>query len=367
MRFRRMSLYATVAAAGLSLAWSPAATAEPGHLRSSGPTVRVLNDGVIAPFQLAVHDDDVYVADGGTSLVSRLHHGALSTVAQGPQPGEVAGVALTRNGRTVAYTSSDGTTHETALTILRKGRSPVTADLSGYEAKKNPDGHRSYGIKNPSQCVVDAFAKLGGPPASYKGIVDSHPYSVTSLKDDSWAVADAAGNDILKVSSTGKVSLVAVLPSQPLKITQEIARSQNLPDCVVGLTYRFEPVPTDVEVGRDGWLYVSTLPGGPEDPSLGARGKVYKVNPWSGRVKEVAHGFSGATNLAIDKWGRIYVAELFAGQISTIKDGEPRKYVTLGGVVSVEWGDDHLYAGTLAPFDDQGVPQGHGSIVRIDR
>ncbi len=41
---------------------------------------------------------------------------------------------------------------------------------------------------------------------------DSHPYAVASLGDGSWAVADAGGNDILKVDSRGHVSVIAVLP-----------------------------------------------------------------------------------------------------------------------------------------------------------
>src|SRR4029450_3789544 len=94
------------------------------------------------------------------------------------------------------------------------------------------------------------------------------------------------------------IRTLAVLPSQPLKITEDIAHAQGLPDCVIGVTYRFEAVPTDVEVGRDGYLYVTTLPGGPEDPSLGARGKVYRVNPRNGHIKLVATGFAGGTKPA---------------------------------------------------------------------
>ena len=101
----------------------------------------------------------------------------------------------------------------------------------------------------------------------------------------------------------------------------------GLPDCVVGVTYAFESVPTDVEVGRDGSLYVTTLPGGPESPVLGARGAVWKVNPWTGHARKVAGGFLGATNLAIGKHGTIYVAELFAGQISVVKNGSAKPYL----------------------------------------
>ena len=94
--------------------------------------------------------------------------------------------------------------------------------------------------------------------------------------------------------------MVAVLPAQaPLVVSAEAAAANQLPDCVVGSTFIAEPVPTDVEIAGDGSLYVSTLPGGPEDPSLGARGSVYKVNPFTGRTTQIATGLAGAMNLAI--------------------------------------------------------------------
>ena len=125
-------------------------------------------------------------------------------------------------------------------------------------------------------------------------------------------------------------------------------------------TYAFEAVPTDVEVGKDGWLYVSTLPGGPEDPSLGARGRVYRVDPRTGKNQLIARGFAGATNLALGKRGEIYVTELFAGRISVIKHGEVKPYVTLPGALSVETDrKGNLWAGT-------GIT-GPSSIVKISK
>jgi sugar lactone lactonase YvrE len=69
---------------------------------------------------------------------------------------------------------------------------------------------------------------------------------------------------------------------------------------------------------RNGLLYVTLLPGGPEDPSLGARGAVYSVNARTGDVAFVACGFLGATGLALGPDGTIYVAELFGNRISTV-------------------------------------------------
>jgi hypothetical protein len=356
---------AVASAAALIFASPTTASAHSSAHPSRSPHVTVLNTDVVAPYQLAVSRGRLYVADGGTSTVSRVSGGSLVAVAHGPTPGEVAGLAFDRSGRTMAYTTTDYSTGTTTLTIKRHGKAPVVADLSGFEQANNPDADVVYGIENPSQCVQDAFKDLGG--ATSMGGVDSHPYAVASLGNGSWVVADAGGNDLLKVDARGHVSLLAVMPRQPIVVTAEIAAGVGLPDCVVGVTYNFEPVPTDVEVGGSGQLYVSLLPGGPEDPSLGARGSVYRVNRRTGHATQIATGFLGATNLAIGPNGTIYVAELFGGRISTVHNGGAREYVSLPSALAVEWGNGHLYASTLAPTDSEGNPTGTGSVVRIDR
>jgi len=110
-------------------------------------------------------------------------------------------------------------------------------------------------------------------------------------------------------------------------------------------------VPTDVEVGANGYLYVSTLSGSPVNGS-----SVYRVNPRNGHVKLLATGFASATNLALFK-GKIYVTELFGGQISVVRHGAPAKYLALPGALAIEAGRGALYAGT-------GVT-GPGSVVKI--
>jgi len=284
----------------------------PAKMTRDTPRVRTICAKVVAPYQLATRDGRIYVADGGTSLVSRVRRNSLETLGRVPQSGEVAGVAAW--GTAVAWTATDFATGATTLTIKDGKKAPVVADLSGHEARSNPDGGVSYGVDKPSKCVSDAL----GPQAC-----------------------------------------------QETKITAEGAAALGLPKCAIGVTYAFEPVPTDVEVGPDGKLYVSTLPGGPESPALGARGSVYKVDPYKGTSQRVATGFLGATNLTVGRDGTIYVAELFAGRISSVKGGKTSTYVNLPGVLSLATGSERIYAGTLAPFDEQGNPAGTGSVVQI--
>ncbi len=65
------------------------------------------------------------------------------------------------------------------------------------------------------------------------------------------------------------------------------------------------------------------LAGGPEDPSLGARSKVFTVDRKTGEMEEYATGLFAATDLADSPRGTVYVSELFAGQISRIVRGKP--------------------------------------------
>jgi hypothetical protein len=317
-----------------------------------------------APFNLAVDHGSVYVADGGLNLVGKLgRNGDIQTIAA-DQPG-ASGVARSKDGRRLAFTTTVtnfDTFENTAsgLNIWGPRGSRVYADTHAFEVANNPDSVNRYGVANPSQCVVDALTAAQFP-VDYTGQVDSHAYSVARW-GHSWVVADAGANALFRVKNDGSISTLAVLPPQPATITAEMAAALGLPACVAGVTYAFEPVPTDVEVGRDGWLYVTTLPGGPEGPVLGARGAVWKVNPWTGAARKLAGGFLGATNLALGSHGDIYVAELFAGQISVVKHGTAKPYLSLPGVVAVEAGDNGtLWAATLGNED----PPAPGTIVQI--
>jgi hypothetical protein len=333
---------------------------------AGGPSlhvVRTISSAYVMPLQFAVQGHSVYVADSATSALYKV--GRSAPIARGPAPssnpeasGDLAGVAVA--GEDIAYTSSTGDHKDTRLTILHEGHKKVVS-LSTFEKRYNPDRRNSYGLEHAGSVSSKCKAELtaGGAPLAYRGAYDSHPYAVASLGHGAWAVADAGGNDILKVDRWGHVSLIAVLPAQPLKVTSAIATALQAPDCA-GVTYRFEPVPTDVEVGPHGKLYVTTLPGGPEDPSVGPRGSVYQVG-W-GWTHRVATGFAGATNLAITSGGCIYVAQLGSGAIAQVQDGHGVTVAMLPGVAGLEWADGHLYAST-APVVTGGT--GPGTIVQL--
>jgi hypothetical protein len=160
------------------------------------------------------------------------------------------------------------------------------------------------------------------------------------------------------VSPGGRIRVAEVLRPVRTRITAEGATATGMPDCVVGSVYAAEPVPTDVEVTRSGRLVVSLLPGGPEDDSLGARGRVVRVG--SAHTKVLARGFLGATNVALGRHGKIFVAEVFGNRVSVIRRGGQVGTVTERPTpAGVEYARGRLYV-SVDVFGD-------GSIVSVKR
>ncbi len=334
---RSLALLSVAAMAG-SLALAAPAQAAPA--RATGET---LASHLVGPLSLAVaKSGTVYVTDNFTGTLWGIPKGGkAATVYQATEKNAEVG-AVSTYAKKVTFAVNG---KKKLLMQMKNGGKPaLLANLGAYETKSNPDADQEYGFVAPTaECAAQWPVKQAGPP-TYTGIVDSHPYSSYTTADGVY-VGEAGGNAILSVDNNGKIKTVAVLPPTEVTVTQKAAAELKAPACV-GLQYRLEPVPTDVELGPDGWLYVSSLPGGPEDDSLGMNGRVYKVNPKSGKVKLVASGFLGTVDLAVANNGDIYVAQLFAGQISKIKAGsdkaKPFIQVALPG--AVEWKKDALYA-----------------------
>lgn len=332
--------------ASLALVATPMAVAPPaaGGTYSGGGGTTVVADGLVTPLSLDISwSGTAWFSQNFAGLLMRARPGQPARpVYQAPDGAELGAVSFHRGVVTFATTSADGT--ETALmTRNRRGHVRTLASLSDHEVSSNPDGDAVYGVTDlaPS-CEEEWPADMLGPP-SYTGIVESHPYASLTVRRGTRYVADAAGNTIVAVAKGGSVSTAAVLPPQPAEITAEAASMLGIPECAVGHTYNFEPVPTDVEKGRGGQLYVTLLPGGPEDPSLGARASVWKVNPHTGASRRVAKGLLGATGLAVAHNGDLYVAELFNNRIARIPRGSSRptrwRNATMPGDVEIGKGD----------------------------
>ena len=145
------------------------------------------------------------------------------------------------------------------------------------------------------------------------------------------------------------------------QLTADLAKTQHLPPCVAGHNYRFEPVPTDIELGPDGMLYATALTAA---VFLGApAGEVFQINPNTGATKLYASGFQGATGLAVTGNGTIYVAELFGNRISRVVNGHPTPFLAVNQPGDVEW-DQSTKPGSLYATVNVLNPKA-GTLLRI--
>ena len=348
------------------IATTPAAQA---HSKPRLPT-GVLASGLLSPLSAAVGDDGTaYVSSNFAGQILKARPGkSPKVVYTDPNGYEVGGLSVHDGVVTFVVTRSNRETFENTGSWLKRlypsGKVKTVADLHAYEKKRNPDGRTSYGFrKSDPKCDAKWPAEIGAP-ASYKGGVDSHPYATATRKGSTY-VADAGGNSILSVSSWGHVKTVATLPGIPYKFTAEVVEGFGLDPCFVGRTYYFEGVPTDVETGPDGRLYVSSLPGGPEGPELGSRGSVFKIDARTGHQKQVARGFLGATGVAVSPHGTIYVAEMFGNKITAVRHGHRWTKASPPTPGAVEWTKWGVVATTDVLSGTDGTSPPAGQLVNL--
>jgi hypothetical protein len=351
---RSLALLSTAALA-LGMGVSSSANAAPAQAGEP----QILAKDLAGPLSTAVAaDGTAYVTANFGGKLYKVAADGTQSVAYKVKGSEVGGVSV--DGDRVVFTLTGE--KQLVKQMVAGGAAKTLANVGAYERNKNPDKKTVYGFKSISKSCAAKWPKDFGP-TQYPGIVESHPYA-TEIAGDTVYLADAAGNDILSIAANGSVKKVAVLPATKVKVTGDAVNSLGLPQCVKGLSYKFEPVPTDVEMGPDGWLYVSSLPGGPEDPALGAQGRVYKVNPANGKVVEVARGFISTVNVAVADNGDVYVSQLFAASIVRIPAGTSKikGFAEVPMPAGLEWTEDGLYA-TIDALKGTNVPKGKLAFI----
>lgn len=388
----KSSLRASAIAAASCLALSATLIAAPAqaHRSPAPPTPSTVAEGLVGPLALALGDrHELFVTQGFLGNLSKIdRRGRISTVAQmppgvlGPQgsSNEIAGVDVSSGSTFHIETDYLAGFSHIVKTTARGKRTVVSKDFLAHEAKTNADGRVKYGFVGlKGQCASDLAAletQIGQRLVSeYRGEDFSHPYQLDVTRHATY-VADAGANALLKVSpKSGKISTVAALP--PVKVTAsaellgalnamlagipELPEGTTAPDCLLGKTFVAEPVPTDVEMGRDGQLYVTTL-AGVAGESL-PLSHVYKVDPRHGKIRTVASGLHGATGVAVASNGTVFAAEMFGGEVSVIPKGS-KKATTLFTADSpgdVEVKGNTVYA-TTGVFD----AEGNGAVVKVD-
>lgn len=312
----------------------PQAPAEPAASAATTP----IAEGLTSPLQIAT-------TDHGEILVGQSFAGTLSVVRRDGSvrdlltvPGEsVTGVAPGPFG-SVLFTQT--VEDQSARVRYRDvfGGVHTLANTFRFEERHNPDSVNTYGFEDISaQCAAELPPDIG--PPSYEGGINSNPYALLPTLFGV-IVADAGANAVLLIDWAGRVHVLAVLPPQPGVVTADAAAELGLPECAIGLTYLSEPVPTDVEMTYTGDLLISTLAGGI------SAGSVYRLNPFTGSLRQMATGFAGAANLAIGPNGTVYVSELFGGRVSRIVNGGPELVAEVPEPAALEWNRGRLIVGS---------------------
>jgi hypothetical protein len=206
------------------------------------------------------------------------------------------------------------------LRIDRHGIRAV-ADFPRFEARNNPDG---------------GAGAAPGPP------IDSNPNGLL-VRKGSQLVADAGGNDLLKVDHKGRIKVVAVFP------TQVVQAPPGFPEPEI----ETQAVPTSVVKGPDGAYYVGQLTGFPFPVG---KASVFRVVP--GHDPEVFAGdFTNIIDIAFDKRGRLYVLELATNGLLSAPEGQ----LPLGRLVRVNRDGSRTTLASEGLLAPGGFVLGHGA------
>lgn len=287
---RAVALAAVLAAA--VLAPTAGAWSDPGG-------VKTVADGLSDPRGIDSDDGKLLVAESLTGAITKIWKGwksevKTSTFAQLPAEGPVD-VAWARHGKSAYVVMSGGPPgglYASLLKVNRKGDVEVVADIAAYQ-QTDPD---------PDD--------LDDPPFPE----ESNPNGLAVLKHDKVLVTDAANNDLLRIDRHGNITTVARF------LPEEVPWPEGLDfGPPPGTPTPAESVPTAVAVGPDGAWYVSELKG---FPFVKGTSRIWRIkpgsenatcdpqNPYEGKCRTVATGFTSVIDITFGRHGTLYVLEI---------------------------------------------------------
>lgn len=239
---------------------------------------------------------------GPTGAVTTLRSG-LSSVSSGGDDGQATGPAEAREvGTRLEVLFQDSTIGQTTGAEIFGAVGSLLGDLVGYAS---PAGAATV------QASFGSFEARADPDHGAgtdvlygeDAAIASDPYSFVPYHGG-YAVADAGANDVLFVSHSGAINVLAVLPT----ISEPAAAGTFGASQTTTITAQAQAVPVAVAVGPDGALYVGELGGKPFEPGTSV---VYRIVPGH-RPTVYARGFTAIEDIAFDAEGRLLVLEIDA-------------------------------------------------------
>ncbi|MFF4502373.1 ScyD/ScyE family protein [Streptomyces sp. NPDC001401] len=341
MRKRTALVMGTSAALAATAGIAPA-SATGGH--SGGrPVIRVIATGLDNPRQLSYDNGHLYVAEAG--------RGGKKCLGQGPEGPTCIGLssAVTKifwdGGAWKHYRVVDGLPSAGApdggFSVGVDGVSALNGCVWGVETWAPPEAGvpttppwnklgKLLSIERGKARIAADISAVELKYNPHKASVDSNPYAVLALPDGRKIVADAAGNDLIEVSPNGKARPFTVFKDHD----------------------KHEAVPTSLALGPDGNLYVGELNGEPKKPTA----RVWKVDPWSGKILGWKSGFGSITGIAFNDDGDLYVSQLFAGVVTKVSGGTRTNVkVPFPAGIAVDPWDGKVYVSAWSIADRDGT------------
>jgi hypothetical protein len=359
------------------------AQATPSHKSGSSAPVVVVS-GLNNPRQLSLVDDAVL-------LIAEAGKGGTLAVIDDPEGGKQG---LGFSGSVSAVLAPAWVHNQHPFRIV-KGL------LSAAAAEDTPDGPKGGGATGPDGVSATSLQRIGvietnfGPDAPAQnrnghllltrpfGLIhpfaditgfendhdpdgmgiDSNPYAVLAYRNG-WLVADAAGNDVLRVDRFGHRSVFHKFRN----VTTGPCAGQFDPGPpFAGCNF----VPTSLASDRWGNVYVGGLSG-----LTPGQARVVKLDK-HGHTLKVWNGFTSVTGVAVGHDGALYVSQLFAdpsapglpGVLTRIK-GNNRTNVDVpfpAGVAVDSRNNVFVSAFSIAPGTGAGIPgiDSSGQVWRL--
>jgi DNA-binding beta-propeller fold protein YncE len=284
-------------------------------------------------------EGNIWVADSGLGGEQEL------AVINDPQTGEATTIKAGDTARVVKI-APDGTQTEIAtLPSVSLGQETSGAGrlalLDGTLYVTSAGWQEAWGAErlplaaavvklangSPAEVAETWSLEKSSNPGGF--VLDTHPYDLEAGPDGMLWIADAGGNDLLKVDpASGKVELVAAFAGLPGPIA----------NAARGGAQEIDPVPTGIAFDQDGVVFVSFLPG---IPFLPGSAKVVTVAA-DGTYSDYAMGLTMITDLATGPDGELYAVQigLFtqqgpvpnSGALLRIKEGNATSEVLVDGL-----------------------------------